>query len=46
MIPFDLLSDFVPVLGYIDDAMIVKIAWKSVKEEIDKYHEFLKTLSD
>jgi len=45
MIPFDLLSDFIPVLGYIDDAMIVKLAWKSAKQEIDNYHKFLETTS-
>lgn len=45
LIPLDLLSDFIPVLGYIDDAMIVKLAWNSVQEEIEKYHNFLTTIS-
>ena len=42
MIPMDLISDFIPVFGYIDDAMIVKFAWGSVQEEIEKYRNFLK----
>lgn len=45
IIPFDLLSDFIPVFGYIDDAMIVKLAWKSVQEEVDKYNDYLSSLT-
>ena len=41
IIPIDLLSDFIPVLGYVDDAVIVKMAWNTVHDEIEKYREFL-----
>lgn len=35
--PFDVIPDSVPVLGNIDDAMVVRLAMKSARAELDTF---------
>ena len=41
IIPLDLLSDYIPLLGYIDDAMITRLAWSTISAEIKKYRQYI-----
>lgn len=35
--PFDLIPDFIPGLGYVDDGMVVMLAMKMVGKDLEKY---------
>jgi uncharacterized membrane protein YkvA (DUF1232 family) len=35
--PFDVIPDWVPVLGHIDDALVVRLALKSVRADLDTF---------
>jgi uncharacterized membrane protein YkvA (DUF1232 family) len=35
--PFDVIPDYLPVLGHIDDAFVVSLALKSVRAELDTF---------
>lgn len=35
--PFDVIPDYLPVLGHIDDAFVVSLALKSVRTELDAF---------
>lgn len=35
--PFDVIPDWLPVLGHIDDAFVVTLALKSVRAELDSF---------
>ena len=35
--PFDVIPDWLPVLGHIDDAFVVTLALKSVRSELDAF---------
>ena len=35
--PFDVIPDWLPVLGHIDDAFVVTLALKSVRTELDAF---------
>jgi uncharacterized membrane protein YkvA (DUF1232 family) len=38
--PIDLIPDFIPVVGYFDDALVVSFAIKQIKSDIEKYKEW------
>lgn len=38
--PIDVIPDFIPVVGYIDDAFIVTLALKMVSKDIEKYRNW------
>lgn len=38
--PLDVIPDWIPVLGYVDDALIVGLAVKSVKDDLDAFMEW------
>jgi uncharacterized membrane protein YkvA (DUF1232 family) len=35
-----LIPDFLPGVGYLDDAMIVRFVYRSVKAELDRFMEW------
>jgi uncharacterized membrane protein YkvA (DUF1232 family) len=35
--PFDVIPDWVPVLGHIDDAFVISLALKSVRADLDTF---------
>lgn len=35
--PFDIIPDFLPAIGYLDDMLIVSTVWDKVKEDIENY---------
>jgi uncharacterized membrane protein YkvA (DUF1232 family) len=43
--PFDLIPDFLPGVGYIDDITIVLWVFKSVEEDILKFQDYFYTAS-
>ena len=38
--PLDLIPDFLPGIGYLDDAMIVRVVYRSVRAELERFLEW------
>ncbi len=38
--PLDLIPDFIPIVGYLDDLTVIKIALNMVKKDFDEYKEW------
>lgn len=38
--PFDLIPDFIPVAGYLDDAAVLGACLKAVKTDLERYKAF------
>jgi uncharacterized membrane protein YkvA (DUF1232 family) len=38
--PLDLIPDFLPGVGYLDDAMIVRFVYRSVRAELERFMEW------
>lgn len=37
--PIDLIPDFIPGIGYLDDAAVLALVWSGIREDIKKYAE-------
>lgn len=40
VLPTDLTPDFIPGIGYIDDALVLATLWRLIQEKVDDYVEF------
>ncbi|MGT2756309.1 YkvA family protein [Streptococcus ovuberis] len=38
--PLDVVPDFIPFLGQMDDALVIATVWKQVHKDIEKYREW------
>jgi uncharacterized membrane protein YkvA (DUF1232 family) len=38
--PLDVIPDWIPILGYIDDALVVGLALKTVRDDLDAFMEW------
>jgi uncharacterized membrane protein YkvA (DUF1232 family) len=41
VIPFDLVPDGLPKIGYLDDAAVIRHALKRTREDVDRYRQWL-----
>ena len=37
VLPVDVIPDFIPGVGFIDDVFVLSVAMKSIKDEIERY---------
>ncbi len=37
--PLDLISDFIPVIGYVDDFTVILLVFKSVEEDVNRFQQ-------
>jgi uncharacterized membrane protein YkvA (DUF1232 family) len=40
VLPTDVIPDFIPGLGYVDDALVLTVLWNMIHEEIERYGLF------
>lgn len=43
--PFDLIPDFIPGIGYLDDAAVVMLVIRSIRADIDDYRSWSQKLA-
>ena len=45
IMPVDAVPDFIPVLGYVDDAAVIAYVIRTIQEEIDSFRKWESTQS-
>jgi uncharacterized membrane protein YkvA (DUF1232 family) len=40
VMPIDVISDFIPVVGWIDDMFVLSLTMKSIQDEIENYKTY------
>ena len=45
ILPFDIIPDFIPGIGFIDDIFVVGMVMKSLSDEVERYKAFKAQLS-
>jgi len=40
VLPIDVIPDFIPVVGFIDDIFVVGIVMKSISDEVERFKEY------
>ena len=43
--PIDVIPDFIPVVGYIDDVFVVSMVMKSLSDEVERYKRHCKKIA-
>lgn len=43
--PFDLIPDFVPAVGYVDDSAVLMLVVKSIRADLDDYRSWTQKLA-
>jgi uncharacterized membrane protein YkvA (DUF1232 family) len=46
VLPFDLAPDFIPGLGFIDDAFVLSTLWKIIESEVERYQAYRRGLGE
>lgn len=41
LMPFDLIPDFIPVIGFVDDIAVISVSLKMVSDELKEYKKWL-----
>lgn len=44
--PADIIPDFIPLVGFIDDIFIINFVWNQVKKDLDRYALWKRGLSE
>jgi len=41
VLPVDVIPDFIPLVGWLDDAFVLRLAMTTLKDEIEKFKNFM-----
>lgn len=46
VLPIDIIPDFIPVVGFIDDIFVLSMAMKSISDEIERFKAYKEGVED